>query len=388
MTSGDLASPHGAAALTQLYDTHARDLHGDIARRWGVPTADEVTVETFLIAWERRADHRPEQARAWLFRIATDLIGEPAGVNDRQAVPPMSHDVFRAGRDRLEAAHEARFVRLPAVEETIERRVPRTPWLIGAAAMLIAAIGAVALLRGQSNDPVAETPRPREVIAGLPSMPAHPLNGAGDLATDVADPALSPGQYLYVRIVTKRRVSGQPETESVGETWWPAQVNQPTMMRYTESGKEPEVTHGTRRERSEAGLLEPTPAEAYAALRARLGTATDAAEQARDELLAPLLTNPFITAPERDLRLTTLGYVPNVDLRPNQRLADGTLATLLSGAKYGGEARVDCYFDAATGHLRESRWHIEPSRRIPGPGEDSTTSMSKPVVVQAIGVVP
>ncbi|SDJ37796.1 Sigma-70 region 2 [Actinokineospora alba] len=399
MTSGerlDFSGLDGAAALTQLYDTHARDLHGDIVRGVDVPTADEVTVETFLVAWDRRADYRPEQerAKAWLLEIATDLIRARGYSYDGPAsaeVPPMSDDVFRAGRDRLAAAQEAMFVRLPAAGATSERRVPRTPWLIGAVAMLIVAIGAVVLLRGESNDPVAEPPRQRGVIkavGGLPAMPAHPVNAAGDLATDVPDPVLTPGQYLYVRIVTKRRVSGRPETDSVAETWWPAQVGQPTMMRYTESGKEPEVTHGMRRERSEVGLLEPTPAEAYEGLRARLGEAPDAAAQARDELLAPLLRNPFITTPERDLRLTTLGYVPDVDLRPDQRLADGTRATLLSGAKYGDEAWVDCYFDSATGHLRETRWHIESSRRLPGPGEDSTNSIARPVVVPSIGAVP
>lgn len=79
MTSGDrpdLSGPGGAAALTRLYDAHARDLHRYVARRLDAATADDLVADTFLIAWERRADYRPERAvaRAWLFGIATNLI--------------------------------------------------------------------------------------------------------------------------------------------------------------------------------------------------------------------------------------------------------------------------------------------------------------------------
>lgn len=276
-------------------------------------------------------------------------------------------------------------------EERTEQRVPRTPWLIGAAALLVVAVGAVVLLRVEPDEPVAEPPRPREVIkpvGGLPPMPAQPVNAAGDLAKVVSDPVLSPGQYLYVRIVTKKRVWGQSETESVGELWWPGEVGKPMMMRNTEAGQEPAVSHGARQERHDAGRLESTPAAVYAEMRARLGTAVDAPEQARDELLAPLLTDPFITEPERDLRLTTLGYVPRVDLRTDQRLADGTLATLIRGVTYGDEARVDCYFDAETGHLREARWRITLTEQSAGRSQDVTITSIRPVVVPSIGAVP
>ncbi|CRK61181.1 RNA polymerase ECF-subfamily sigma factor [Alloactinosynnema sp. L-07] len=77
-TSGDrpdLTGPHGAAALTDLYDAHARDLHRYLARRLDPATADDLVAETFLIAWERRDAYRPDlgEARAWLFGIATNL---------------------------------------------------------------------------------------------------------------------------------------------------------------------------------------------------------------------------------------------------------------------------------------------------------------------------
>jgi RNA polymerase sigma-70 factor (ECF subfamily) len=64
------------AALTELYDEHARDLHRYLARRLTPTAADDVVAETFLVAWEQRARYDPARGapRAWLFGIATNLL--------------------------------------------------------------------------------------------------------------------------------------------------------------------------------------------------------------------------------------------------------------------------------------------------------------------------
>lgn len=71
----DLRGRSGAAALTTLYDAHARDLHRYLARRMDPVVADDLVAETFLVAWEQRARYDPTRgpARAWLFGIATNL---------------------------------------------------------------------------------------------------------------------------------------------------------------------------------------------------------------------------------------------------------------------------------------------------------------------------
>jgi RNA polymerase sigma-70 factor (ECF subfamily) len=64
------------AALTQLYDEYARDLHHYLARRLTPSAADDVVAETFLVAWEQRRRFDPSRGapRAWLFGIATNLL--------------------------------------------------------------------------------------------------------------------------------------------------------------------------------------------------------------------------------------------------------------------------------------------------------------------------
>ncbi|MBP2412180.1 RNA polymerase sigma-70 factor (ECF subfamily) [Arthrobacter stackebrandtii] len=66
-------SPH---AFTALYDKYARMIYRYAGRRAGESAAEDVMAETFLIAFERREsfDHAWEDARPWLFGIATNLL--------------------------------------------------------------------------------------------------------------------------------------------------------------------------------------------------------------------------------------------------------------------------------------------------------------------------
>lgn len=60
----------------ELYDRHASAIYRYAARRAGDFAADDVTSETFLVAWEQldSYDSGRDDARPWLFGIATNLL--------------------------------------------------------------------------------------------------------------------------------------------------------------------------------------------------------------------------------------------------------------------------------------------------------------------------
>ncbi|MFD8691583.1 RNA polymerase sigma factor [Streptomyces sp. NPDC059651] len=61
-----------------LYDRYAADIHRYTARRLGEGPADDITADTFLVAFRLRArfDTSRESARPWLYGIAANLIGK------------------------------------------------------------------------------------------------------------------------------------------------------------------------------------------------------------------------------------------------------------------------------------------------------------------------
>lgn len=63
--------------FAHLYDRYAPDIHRYAARRLGDGAADDITAETFLIAFRARARYDRERAaaRPWLYGIAARLIG-------------------------------------------------------------------------------------------------------------------------------------------------------------------------------------------------------------------------------------------------------------------------------------------------------------------------
>ncbi|WOH19134.1 RNA polymerase sigma factor [Paenarthrobacter sp. GOM3] len=64
------------SAFGELYDKHASIIYRYAARRAGDFAADDVTSETFLVAWEQLEtyDLDRDDARPWLFGIATNLL--------------------------------------------------------------------------------------------------------------------------------------------------------------------------------------------------------------------------------------------------------------------------------------------------------------------------
>ncbi|MEV4184229.1 RNA polymerase sigma factor [Streptosporangium canum] len=71
-------SRHEPDRFADLYDRHAEEIHRYVARRLGQEAADDITAETFLAAFRRRDryDLTCDDARPWLYGMATNLIGK------------------------------------------------------------------------------------------------------------------------------------------------------------------------------------------------------------------------------------------------------------------------------------------------------------------------
>ena len=71
-----LASVAVPARFAMVFERHVVGVHRYLARRVGATDADDLTGETFAVAFRSRARYDPEQAavRAWLFGIATNLL--------------------------------------------------------------------------------------------------------------------------------------------------------------------------------------------------------------------------------------------------------------------------------------------------------------------------
>lgn len=69
-------------AFEEIFDRHFDALHRYLARRAGRQHADDLTSQTFVVAFERRTRFRLDasDARPWLLGIATKLLA-----NDRRA---------------------------------------------------------------------------------------------------------------------------------------------------------------------------------------------------------------------------------------------------------------------------------------------------------------
>ncbi|MEU3208860.1 sigma-70 family RNA polymerase sigma factor [Streptomyces cyaneofuscatus] len=83
-----------------LYDRHAPDIHRYAARRLGEGPADDITAETFLIAFRTRGryDTTRRLARPWLYGIAANLIGKHRRTEVRalKALARTGHDPVAA----------------------------------------------------------------------------------------------------------------------------------------------------------------------------------------------------------------------------------------------------------------------------------------------------
>lgn len=70
------SSVHEPDRFTVIFDRYFGQVHSYVARRLGSDLADDLSAETFLIAFRQRAryDRRSGVVRGWLYGIATNLI--------------------------------------------------------------------------------------------------------------------------------------------------------------------------------------------------------------------------------------------------------------------------------------------------------------------------
>ncbi|WP_236008230.1 RNA polymerase sigma factor [Actinomadura physcomitrii] len=78
-----MSDPEDTARFTALYDAHHRRVHAYAVSRVGVQAAEEITSETFCVAWRRVRD-LPDEPLPWLLGIARNLLRESYRARDRQ----------------------------------------------------------------------------------------------------------------------------------------------------------------------------------------------------------------------------------------------------------------------------------------------------------------
>jgi RNA polymerase sigma factor (sigma-70 family) len=123
--------------FARLYDRYAPDIHRYAARRLGDTAADDITADTFLVAFRIRSryDLTRTNARPWLYGIAGNLIGK-----QRRAEVRALKALARTGRDPVTESWAASWV-----EDTDSRIAAQGP-LAGALAALPAGDRHVLLL--------------------------------------------------------------------------------------------------------------------------------------------------------------------------------------------------------------------------------------------------
>jgi len=119
-------------AFGQIFDRHAATIHRYLARRVGPLLADDLTAETFLIAFRNRDkyDMSYEDGRPWLYGIAANLLRghQRAEVRQYRALARTGVDpVYDSSEDsdaRVTAADDVRalagvLAKLPAGERDV-----------------------------------------------------------------------------------------------------------------------------------------------------------------------------------------------------------------------------------------------------------------------------
>lgn len=86
-TDAELLSDTAGAvdAFAALFDRHYRSVYRFVARRLGPDVAEDVCLEVFMVAFQRRAQFVPIRATAlpWLYGIATNLIARHRRTEER-----------------------------------------------------------------------------------------------------------------------------------------------------------------------------------------------------------------------------------------------------------------------------------------------------------------
>lgn len=96
-----------ADAFTGIYDRYFPVIHRYVAGRLGPQIADDLSAETFLVAFRRRDRFDPARGavRPWLFGIATNLVAQHRRMETRRY-----QALARTGAEPAAESHESRVV--------------------------------------------------------------------------------------------------------------------------------------------------------------------------------------------------------------------------------------------------------------------------------------
>lgn len=107
-----MSTPNPPPAFAEIYDRYADDVHRYLRRRLGSDVADDLTADTFVVAFRAwsRFDRTAGSARPWLFGIASNLAAkhrrsEVRGLRAyaRTGVDPVASSWADAADDRVSA---------------------------------------------------------------------------------------------------------------------------------------------------------------------------------------------------------------------------------------------------------------------------------------------
>jgi RNA polymerase sigma-70 factor (ECF subfamily) len=94
-----------AERFSAIFDSYFGEIHRFVAQRLGTDNAEDIVAETFLAAFRKRGRYDPSRAtvRAWLYGIATNLIGKHRRLEVRTL-----RALGRYGQDPDSPGHEER----------------------------------------------------------------------------------------------------------------------------------------------------------------------------------------------------------------------------------------------------------------------------------------
>ncbi|GAA1681568.1 RNA polymerase sigma factor [Nonomuraea maheshkhaliensis] len=95
------------ARFEAAFEAHFSEIHAYVAQRVGPGHAEDIVAETFLTAFRKRAQYDPSRAgvRAWLYGIATNLVGKHRRLEARtlRALARCAPDIDSPGHEETVA---------------------------------------------------------------------------------------------------------------------------------------------------------------------------------------------------------------------------------------------------------------------------------------------
>lgn len=110
----------------QVFDRHVDAIYGYLCRRVGRGSAEDLTSETFVRAFDGRESFSGDDALPWLYGIASNLIRHHARAEHRQ-LAAYARVAYRDARDGVDEEVDGRLdaaAMMPALAEALRRLRP------------------------------------------------------------------------------------------------------------------------------------------------------------------------------------------------------------------------------------------------------------------------